>query len=1003
MRVCKRLVIVALSSLVIPIARALYEDEIGQYEWAVQQVGQPTALAYSADAADKVFVGTASGVVASMLLKDGTMQWRRVAAPSGNMRLLRASSRGLLSVTDRGLVQFWKGSTGDLNWQREYPDTVVDLHVVGSASKQSVIVARESEIESRSTTGKSQWSVSAGDGARFWAAAPAHGGSVVCAVSSKKGGDGGKALKIDNSTGKVTETKTVSSSKAAALEAGNFIVVDEYIVSITSGAIALLPLCGGEAGEPFEISKIKSEGKMPFQLMPWQSTPGVFAVTNGATTAIFGVSARGLKHLRTFEGVAVVGPVYSVHEDETGQPVAVAIVGDAGTKIQLLDPASGNVQPAINAEGYTAQDHGPARLLLVRELSSGEHHTVVSAADHSLAGMQGSKVNWVREEALTSISHAEFFGRQGVHKRGDIQDESFAAAISGLVTQVGQLPMFMGELAKIPADFAAGIASRLQGIGKEKKATKPTLLPNAKEPHSAEELRGFGANKLILCATRTSKLFALEATTSAIVWQRYFPNGAELLGDVPASCKGGGSNQMGKCGIWMKLLPSASSAHSELIVVTPAPTDVNQAAQKIHWLDPATGKTLHTEKAPGAAGIVSLMPFPRSPKETNPVQPFLVVDSKQSVHYVPYKGDASPALFKQHAENLFHFKVDRSAQAVQGFAISEAKSGSELVPLWNIELGSVGEHIVAATTPKHIEWDHIPVQIKGDASILYKYHNTNLLAIATEDVEQPGNTTSLNMYLMDSVTGHILHQSRIRGGSMPVQMVACDNWVLMHYWQQKKTRFELTVVELFESKQDTGAWNLLFGSKQGQNHTTSAHHLDPPVPLQQTYILPAGVTAMGVTSTQKGVTPRSIVMALTTDQLFTVSKDALNPRRPYMVNGAIDKSRSVPQQFAPTKEEPVPPYAPTMPVRPLDVLSYYNPMGQVTGIASSPTALESTSLIFAYGLDLFFAPVQAAKAYDVLSPSFNYSLVYASVGVVVVALAVTYILASRKMLIDRWK
>ena len=30
---------------------------------------------------------------------------------------------------------------------------------------------------------------------------------------------------------------------------------------------------------------------------------------------------------------------------------------------------------------------------------------------------------------------------------------------------------------------------------------------------------------------------------------------------------------------------------------------------------------------------------------------------------------------------------------------------------------------------------------------------------------------------MDSVTGHILHQSRIRGASMPVQMVACDNWV----------------------------------------------------------------------------------------------------------------------------------------------------------------------------------------------------------------------------------
>merc|ERR1719218_454902 len=92
--------VVVLISVVIPLARALYEDEIGQYEWIVQQVGQPTALAYSTDAADKVFVATASGVLASMLLKDGTINWRRVATTTGGgMRLLRAGSKGLLSVT----------------------------------------------------------------------------------------------------------------------------------------------------------------------------------------------------------------------------------------------------------------------------------------------------------------------------------------------------------------------------------------------------------------------------------------------------------------------------------------------------------------------------------------------------------------------------------------------------------------------------------------------------------------------------------------------------------------------------------------------------------------------------------------------------------------------------------------------------------------------------------------------------------------------------------------
>lgn len=244
--------------------------------------------------------------------------------------------------------------------------------------------------------------------------------------------------------------------------------------------------------------------------------------------------------------------------------------------------------------------------------------------------------------------------------------------------------------------------------------------------------------------------------------------------------------------------------------------------------------------------------------------------------------------------------------------------------------------------------------------------------------------------------------SRIAGGAAPVHMVLCDNWVVMHYWNEKRTRFELTVVELFENKQDDGPWNILFS--ENQNHTISAHHMESPVPLQQTYIFPTGVTSMGVTATQKGITPRSVIMALTTDHLLTISKDILNPRRPYMLpGGGIDKEKAIPSQFAPTKEEPVPPYQPVMPLRPMDVLTYYNPMTRVAGMTSSPTALESTSLVFAYGLDLFFTPVQTAKAYDVLSPGFNYTLLYVSVGAVAALLIITSIWSSKRALGDRWK
>jgi len=417
---------------------------------------------------------------------------------------------------------------------------------------------------------------------------------------------------------------------------------------------------------------------------------------------------------------------------------------------------------------------------------------------------------------------------------------------------------------------------------------------------------------------------------------------------------------------------------------------------------------VHQETSPsGSARIASVVPL--QPKKgadhaVQPVQPFLFIDSNHAVHVLPTGNKEAQQLAADRTDKLFHYEVDTASQAIKGYVVGAAAGGSkqELSPLWNLELGSVGEQILAAAAPEHREWDHVPVHIKGDATILYKYINANMLAVATEAASPKDNSSSLSLYIMDAVTGHVLHQSHIANGARPVHLAACDNWVVMHYNNPKKTRFEITVVELYQSKADDGPWDIIFGGKVA-NHTKSAHHLEPPVPLQQTYIFPAGVASMGTTATKMGITPRSLIMALTTEQVFRLSKDTvLNPRRPFAPGGTKDKA-GVPAQFAPTKEEVLPPYLPVVQLRPTDVLTYYHSLGQVDGIISSPTALESTSLVLTYGLDLFFTPVQSAKAYDVLSPGFNYVLLYTSVGVVVALWVVTSFWASRKALQDRWR
>merc|ERR1719262_726543 len=106
--------------------------------------------------------------------------------------------------------------------------------------------------------------------------------------------------------------------------------------------------------------------------------------------------------------------------------------------------------------------------------------------------------------------------------------------------------------------------------------------------------------------------------------------------------------------------------------------------------------------------------------------------------------------------------------------------------------------------------------------------------------------------------------------------------------------------------------------------------------------------------------------------------------------------KSIPTQFQPTKDEMIQPYAPVLALKQTDVLTHHNAVGGVTGIVSSPTKLESTSIVFTYGLDLFFTPVQTAKAYDVLPPGFDYKLLYVSVAVVIGSVIATGYLAHIK-------
>lgn len=121
----------------------------------------------------------------------------------------------------------------------------------------------------------------------------------------------------------------------------------------------------------------------------------------------------------------------------------------------------------------------------------------------------------------------------------------------------------------------------------------------------------------------------------------------------------------------------------------------------------------------------------------------------------------------------------------------------------------------------------------------------------------------------------------------------------------------------------------------------------------------------------------------------TFPRRLLDPRRP--------KSKPTAQQ----QEEMLIQYDPLLPDDPRRVVSHGNQL-IVDKLLTTGTQLESTSLIFAYGVDMFLTRVSPSNTFDVLSEHFNkIQLVLTVLGLGAAILITKPIVRGRKLK-SRW-
>lgn len=315
--------------------------------------------------------------------------------------------------------------------------------------------------------------------------------------------------------------------------------------------------------------------------------------------------------------------------------------------------------------------------------------------------------------------------------------------------------------------------------------------------------------------------------------------------------------------------------------------------------------------------------------------------------------------------------------------------GQAVYKTWTIKPAAGAEIVNAVSRPSHDPVASIG-KVLGDRSVLYKYISPNLALLTAI------SSTTLTIYLIEAVTGTILHTSTHEGieSTSPIPSIMSENWFAYSFTTRHPTTSaistQIVVSELYESAfaNDRGAL-----PATANYSTFSADALHPPHIISQSYTISEPVSHMSVTQTAQGITSRSLLATLpNSGAIIGIPLHMLNARRP------VDRDPT-PLEM----EEGLIRYYPNLDLVPIWYLTHAREVIGIEKVSSSPSLLESTSLVVGYGHDLFGTRVTPSMAFDVLDKGFNKVSLLLTIAGLAVATAALAPLVRRKQVDGRWK
>ncbi|KAH7882607.1 hypothetical protein F5I97DRAFT_2067794 [Phlebopus sp. FC_14] len=719
---------------------------------------------------------------------------------------------------------------------------------------------------------------------------------------------------------------------------------------------------------------------------------------------------------RNAQGEPTIGRIYwsAVHGKVIHQTFVPQFALDKGS-------VSGYALP------FATVDHGAVRhVACSMDSGSGKTRVLLTTSTGSLQLWVNDQLRWMREEGLAGVGiigvvdvsgSSLIEGEKGVDI-GEMEDDGFWEKVRRQ----------FGDLKDFPA-YALNFATRfVTGSYSVTLPPSPSSIPSNSlngtmhyPPLSAslsslsrKDTFTYNNNILILPTSPTpgapsTKLFAIDSSSGAVLWSRVLGLGwaVEVGGHiVPVKIfqRNAASSRTGDL-----------SGEKEVVLVTQRRADNGLVDTVVFHVDPLTGEdvswryydvdaenetrdgTRDSDRGPLEGVDVIQGPLIDAYILPDEDGTLVLLDEFLQVYPYPSTPSAEASLAALALSIHLALRAGRAGQAqILGHQLGKSEDLSKhwvAYPTWRVSFAA-GEEIQAI-----VKREQGPVasigKVLGDRRTLYKYLNPHLSVVLTSHAL--GSSRRCGVYLLDNVKGTVLYHVSLPApeggrGQCEVKAALDENWLVYSYFhdggdegvgESSEKGYRVVSVEIYEG---SGPDDKIRSSDM----TSYSPDAMAFTIYELAYIMPHSITAIAPTRTKFGVSVKDMIVASRKNSIQTIPRRLLNPRRP--------KRKPTSEEL----EEMLIQYDAVLPDDPKLVLSHLYEVASITHLTTFPSRLESTSLIFASGLDLFLTRVATSGTFDVLSEGFNKMQLVLTVAGLAVGIGVTRPMVRKKRLRERW-